>query len=102
MVNKKPYLIKLKSQKTTKTKIKDIYSKERIVKLPKADTYDLYGGVEESNPNHLLLQGQVIGDYFAMIKLDITFKEKNAKVILKTYAENFLKKYNGEFNFKLK
>lgn len=93
--------LKIKLNGTYKTKIKDIYSKERIVKLPKYDTYDLYVGVEESTKNHLLLQGQVTGDYFAVIKLDITFKENSASLTLKTYAENFFKKYNGTFNFKL-
>lgn len=93
--------LKIKLNGTYKTKIKDIYSKERIVKLPKYDTYDLYVGVEESTKNHLLLQGQVMGDYFAVIKLDITFKENSATLVLKTYAENFFKKYNGTFKFKL-
>lgn len=102
IIGKKTYQIKIKDNKTTKTTIKDIYSKERIVKLPKNDTYNLYIGVESSSPNHLLLQGQVIGDYFAMIKLGITFKAKTANIVLKTYAENFLKKYNGEFHFELK
>lgn len=102
LVNNKTYKIKLEDKKTTKTTIKDIYSKERVVKLPKADTYNLYVGVEESSSNRLLLQGQVMGDYFSMIKLEIIFKENSASLILKTYAENFLKKYNGTFNFKLK
>lgn len=88
---------KIKLNDTYKTKIKDIYSKERIVKLPKYDAYDLYIGVEESSKNHLLLQGQVMGDYFGVIKLNITFKENSVNLALKTYAENFLRKYNGSF-----
>ncbi|MCQ2792130.1 MAG: beta-lactamase family protein [Bacilli bacterium] len=101
LVNKKIYLVKLKDNQTTKTTIKDIYSKERAVRLPKGDTYNLYVGVEESSANRLLLQGQVIGDYFAIIKLEIIFKENSASLILKTYAENFFKSYNGAFQFKL-
>ena len=98
-INKKTYNLAIKSDKTIKTSIKDIYSNDRVVKLPIHDTYDLYVGIEDSSPNKLLLQGQIIGDYFAIMKLEIIFKENNAKLTLKTYAENFLNKYNGEFNF---
>jgi len=102
LVNKKTYKINLIDKKTTKTTIKDIYSKDRIVKLPKYDIYDLYVGVEESSNNHLLLQGQIMGDYFSVIKLDITFKDKTAIFKLTKYAENFINKYNLDTVFKLK
>lgn len=101
LVNKKKFTINLKDNKTTKTIIKDIYSNERIVKLPKYSSYDLYVGLEECSNNRLLLQAQVMGDYFAVIKLEIIFNNKQATLNLKTYAENFLRKYNGKFIFKL-
>ncbi len=97
LINKKKYVINLKGNLTKKTKIKDIFSKERIVKLPKYDTYDLYVGIEESSKNRLLLQGQVMGDYFSVIKLEIIFKEKSVNLNLKSYAENFFRKYNVNY-----